>query len=69
MRCMRLIERSLLEQVPDHLDVDRGFTIKLDRRNRPEPDILVIPVEADLGPDQTWHSKFDAPPGGAWRGV
>ncbi|WP_327431151.1 Uma2 family endonuclease [Streptomyces sp. NBC_01236] len=59
MRCTRLLERSLLEQVPEHLDVDREFTIKLDRKNRPEPDILVIPVEADLGPDQTWLKPDD----------
>ncbi|WP_369248728.1 Uma2 family endonuclease [Streptomyces sp. R41] len=59
MRCMRLLEHSLLDQVPDHLDVDREFTIKLDRRNRPEPDILVVPVKADLGPDQTWRKPED----------
>ncbi|WP_405950128.1 Uma2 family endonuclease [Streptomyces prunicolor] len=59
MRCMRLLEHSLLEQVPDDLDVDREFTIKLDRRNRPEPDILVIRGEADLGPDQNWHKPED----------
>jgi len=59
MRCTRLLERSLLEQVPEHLDVDREFTIKLDRKNRPEPDSLVIPVEADLGPDQTWLKPDD----------
>ncbi|MFJ6900983.1 Uma2 family endonuclease [Streptomyces hokutonensis] len=59
MRCMRLLEHSLLEQAPDDLDVDREFTVKLDRRNRPEPDILVFRAEADLGPDQTWHKPED----------
>jgi Uma2 family endonuclease len=59
MRCMRLLEHSLLEQVPDDLDVDREFTVKLDRRNRPEPDILVFRAEADLGPAQTWHRPED----------
>ncbi|WP_427920404.1 Uma2 family endonuclease [Streptomyces sp. cg40] len=59
MRCMRLLEHSLLEQVPGDLDVDREFTVKLDRRNRPEPDILVFRAEVDLGPDQTWHKPED----------
>ncbi|MFF1694259.1 Uma2 family endonuclease [Streptomyces sp. NPDC058257] len=59
MRCMRLLEHSLLQQAPDHLDVDREFTIKLDSRNRLEPDILVVPVEADTGSNQTWHKPED----------
>ncbi|WP_262056091.1 Uma2 family endonuclease [Streptomyces sp. STR69] len=59
MRCLRLLEHSLLEQVPDDLDVDREFTVKLDRRNRPEPDILVFRAIADLGPGQTWHKPED----------
>ena len=54
-RCMRLLENSLLEQAPDHLDVMREMTIKLDTKNRPEPDVLVFPVEANTGPRQTWY--------------
>ncbi|MGW1718052.1 Uma2 family endonuclease [Streptomyces sp. NPDC002156] len=57
MRCIRLLEYSLLGQAPDHLDVDREFTVKLDQRNRPEPDLLVIPREADSGAHQTWHQS------------
>ncbi|WP_329545891.1 MULTISPECIES: Uma2 family endonuclease [unclassified Streptomyces] len=58
-RCMRLLENSLLEQAPDHLDVMREMTIKLDTRNRPEPDVLVFPVEANTGPRQTWYRPED----------
>ncbi|MEV8320702.1 Uma2 family endonuclease [Streptomyces sp. NPDC059900] len=59
MRCMRLLEHSLLQQAPEHLEVDREFTIKLDARNRPEPDLLVVPVEAATGAHQTWHKPED----------
>ncbi|MFF0446278.1 Uma2 family endonuclease [Streptomyces sp. NPDC004609] len=55
-RMMYLLESSLLGQMPDHLDVDREMTIKLDLKNRPEPDILVYKAEADTGPDQTWYA-------------
>ena len=59
MRCMRLLEHSLLSEAPEHLDVYREFTVRLDRRNRPEPDLLVVPAEADTGPDQNWHKAED----------
>ncbi|MEW2398631.1 Uma2 family endonuclease [Streptomyces sp. NPDC046862] len=58
-RTMRLLDIALLEQAPDHLDVDREMTIKLDTKNRPEPDIVVFPVEAVTGPDQTWYEPED----------
>ncbi|MCW7946157.1 hypothetical protein AAW14_30220 [Streptomyces hygroscopicus] len=58
-RCVRLLENSLLEQAPDHLDVMREMTIKLDTKNRPEPDVLVFPVEANTGPGQTWYEPED----------
>ncbi|WP_371546531.1 Uma2 family endonuclease [Streptomyces sp. NBC_00554] len=58
-RCVRLLENSLLEQAPDHLDVMREMTIKLDIKNRPEPDVLVFPVEANTGPKQTWYKPED----------
>ncbi|MGW2085514.1 Uma2 family endonuclease [Streptomyces sp. NPDC001880] len=53
MRTMRLLETSLLEQAPDDLDVFREFSVRLDSRNRPEPDVLVVPLGADTGPKQT----------------
>ncbi|MFJ1973323.1 Uma2 family endonuclease [Streptomyces sp. NPDC087903] len=58
-RCMRLLENTLLEQAPDHLDVMREMTVKLDAKNRPEPDVLVFSVEANTGPDQTWYRPED----------
>ncbi|MEN8653832.1 Uma2 family endonuclease [Streptomyces sp. 21So2-11] len=58
-RTMWLLENALLAQVPMDLDVDREMTIKLDKRNRPEPDVLVYRTEADTGPNQTWFSPED----------
>ncbi|MET9094267.1 Uma2 family endonuclease [Streptomyces cyaneofuscatus] len=58
-RAMRLFENALLDQAPDDLDVLREMTIKLDEKNRPEPDVLVFPVGANTGPRQTWFSPED----------
>jgi Uma2 family endonuclease len=58
-RCLRLLEHSLLSRAPDHLDVDREMTIKLDTKNRPEPDILVHMAAAVTGPDQTCYRPED----------
>ncbi|MEV0178391.1 Uma2 family endonuclease [Streptomyces sp. NPDC050625] len=55
LRTVRLLEYALLSQVPDAYDVDREFSVKLDRRNRPVPDVLVYRADADTGPQQTWH--------------
>jgi Uma2 family endonuclease len=56
---MRLMENALMDQAPEHLEAIREMTIKLDRRNRPETDVLVVPVEADTGPGQTWFKPED----------
>ncbi|MDX2543984.1 Uma2 family endonuclease [Streptomyces sp. WI04-05B] len=58
-RCMRLLENSLLEQAPDHLDVMREMAVRLDLKNRPEPDVLVFSAEANTGPRQTWYKPED----------
>lgn len=58
-RCVRLLENTLVGQMPEHLDVMRQMTVKLDAKNRPEPDILVFPLEANTGPDQTWYKPED----------
>ncbi|MFJ4825043.1 Uma2 family endonuclease [Streptomyces bacillaris] len=58
-RAMRLFENALLEQAPADLDVLREMTIRLDERNRPEPDVLVFPAEANTGPRQTWFRPED----------
>ncbi|MDQ0908127.1 Uma2 family endonuclease [Streptomyces canus] len=58
-RTMRLLDNALLRQAPDHLEVDREMTVKLDSKNRPEPDIVVFPVDAVTGPNQTWYEPED----------
>ncbi|GGK52283.1 Uma2 family endonuclease [Streptomyces flaveus] len=55
LRTIRLLEYALLSQAPDAYDVDREFSVRLDRRNRPEPDVLVYRADAATGPHQTWH--------------
>ncbi|MER8085329.1 Uma2 family endonuclease [Streptomyces sp. NPDC058316] len=59
MRTMRLLENALLDQAPDDLDVFREFSIRLNKRNRPEPDVLVVPLGADTGPNDTWLRPED----------
>ncbi|MER6307630.1 Uma2 family endonuclease [Streptomyces sp. NPDC001657] len=59
MRTMRLLENTLLDQAPDDLDVFREFCIRLDKRNRPEPDVLVVPLGVDTGPKGTWLRPED----------
>lgn len=58
-RALRLMERALLEQAPDTLDVLSRMTVRLDTRNRPEPDVIVLPETATTGPDQTWYESED----------
>ncbi|WP_438486387.1 Uma2 family endonuclease [Streptomyces sp. S186] len=58
-RAMRLFEITLLSQAPDELDVIREMAIKLNKRNRPEPDVLVFRAEADAGPRQTCYQAED----------
>ncbi|MEU7044277.1 Uma2 family endonuclease [Streptomyces varsoviensis] len=58
-RTLRLLDNALLAQAPDHLDVDREMTVRLDDQNRPEPDIVVFRAEAATAPDQTWYAPED----------
>ncbi|MFJ2740261.1 Uma2 family endonuclease [Streptomyces sp. NPDC087440] len=58
-RVMRLLENALMEQAPEHLEAVRELTVRLNDRNRPEPDIVVVPVDADTGPGQTWFTPED----------
>ncbi|GAB2589877.1 Uma2 family endonuclease [Streptomyces capparidis] len=44
---------ALMEQAPDGLEVEREMTIRLDARNRPEPDLLVTTAPYD--PDRTCY--------------
>ncbi|MFH8746191.1 Uma2 family endonuclease [Streptomyces rimosus] len=45
---------ALMEQAPDRIHVGREMTIKLDQRNRPEPDLLVTTAAFDN--DRTWFA-------------
>ncbi|MFI5568848.1 Uma2 family endonuclease [Streptomyces sp. NPDC051740] len=58
-RTMWLFETNLREQAPDGWDAIREMTIKLNKRNRPEPDVLVVREDADTGPSQTWFRPED----------
>ncbi|MFD7130014.1 Uma2 family endonuclease [Streptomyces sp. NPDC059894] len=60
-RTLRLLENALLDQAPDGLDAIREMTVRLDRTNRPEPDVLVYRADgdADAGPGQTWFRPED----------
>lgn len=44
---------GLRSLAPDGLEVLREFTIDIDRHNRPEPDVIVVPREPEEDPDQT----------------
>ncbi|MEU9798770.1 Uma2 family endonuclease [Streptomyces sp. NPDC051000] len=48
---------ALMEQAPADSRVGREMTIKLDPRNRPEPDLLV--TTADFDGDRTWFAPED----------
>ncbi|MFD9686996.1 Uma2 family endonuclease [Kitasatospora sp. NPDC059146] len=43
--------------VPDGLWPEREITIKLDRTNRPEPDVMVVSAEPD--PTRTWYEPTE----------
>jgi Uma2 family endonuclease len=58
-RVIRLLDNALLAQAPEELDVIHEMTIKLNKRNRPEPDVLVFRADADTGPEQTWYRPED----------
>ncbi|WP_434450694.1 Uma2 family endonuclease [Lentzea sp. E54] len=48
---------QLMDQAPDGYEVEREMTIKLDRRNRPEPALLV--TTASYERDRTWFAPED----------
>ncbi|MFF6997288.1 Uma2 family endonuclease [Streptomyces sp. NPDC008313] len=53
MRMMRLLENALLDQAPADFEVFREFTVEIDSRNRPEPDVAVVRAGADTGARRT----------------
>ncbi len=56
-RAVTALTTVLEDLVPDGLLAEREMTIKLDRRNRPEPDLVVATVDYD--PDRTWFDAAD----------
>lgn len=48
---------ALMAQAPDGMEVEREMTIRLDARNRPEPDLLLTTAPYDA--DRTWFAPED----------
>jgi Uma2 family endonuclease len=48
---------ALTAQAPEGVFVDQEMTVRLDDRNRPEPDVVVTTVPVDR--DQTWFDASD----------
>ncbi|HEY0700606.1 MAG TPA: Uma2 family endonuclease [Micromonospora sp.] len=53
-RLVTALVLSLMEQAPTDVEVERAMTIRLDERNRPEPDLLVTTAPYD--PDRTFYT-------------
>lgn len=53
-RLVTALAVALTEQSPAGVEVEREMTIRLDERNRPEPDLLA--TTADYDPDRTWYA-------------
>ncbi|MFK0202659.1 Uma2 family endonuclease [Streptomyces lavendulae] len=53
MRAVSFFQRQLEETVPPGLEVLREFTIDIDRRNRPEPDVIVFREDVLTDLEQT----------------
>ncbi|MFI1952128.1 Uma2 family endonuclease [Streptomyces xinghaiensis] len=52
-RTMRLLENGILRTAPEDLETVREVTVVLGHRQRPEPNLIVVPVRAVERPDQT----------------
>ncbi|MCX4819129.1 Uma2 family endonuclease [Streptomyces sp. NBC_01142] len=48
---------ALMAQAPDGIEIEREMTIRLDARNRPEPDVLL--TTAPYAADRTWFAPED----------
>jgi Uma2 family endonuclease len=53
-RLVTALGLSLSQQAPAGIEVEREMTIRLDERNRPEPDLLVTTATYD--PNRTWYA-------------
>lgn len=56
-RTVTALTFELLDQAPEGIEVEREMTIRLDARNRPEPDLIV--TTASFEPDRTWYAPED----------
>ncbi|MEU4741763.1 Uma2 family endonuclease [Actinosynnema sp. NPDC023658] len=56
-RVQSVLTEAIGEQAPAGIEVERGMTIRLDARNRPEADVLV--TSASFDPDRTWFQPED----------
>ncbi len=56
-RLVTALTTTLMAQVPAGFEVERKMTIRLDARNRPEPDLLLTNLPYD--PDRTWYAPED----------
>ncbi|MCM2421372.1 Uma2 family endonuclease [Streptomyces sp. RKAG293] len=56
-RLVTALTNALTARAPDGTEVEREMTMKLDARNRPEPDLLVVTTPYD--PDRTWFAPED----------
>ncbi|CAM5505399.1 hypothetical protein GCM10010329_63640 [Streptomyces spiroverticillatus] len=59
MATLRLLENALWSQAPEDWRVVREMTTKLAKRDRPEPDLMLVREEALTGPSQTWYAPED----------
>ncbi|MET8678092.1 Uma2 family endonuclease [Streptomyces sp. NPDC004647] len=53
VRAVDFFSQQLESAVPADLEVIREFTIDVDRQNRPEPNVVVVPGEVILDDEQT----------------
>ncbi|ACZ83411.1 Uma2 family endonuclease [Streptosporangium roseum] len=56
---MFLLERELRHTAPAELRVRREMTVTLGERQRPEPDLIVVRADGDLGMKQTTYQPAD----------
>ncbi|GAA3375531.1 Uma2 family endonuclease [Streptomyces sannanensis] len=59
MATLRLLEFALVSAAPEDLYVVREMTTKLAKRDRPEPDLMVVPRKARTSREQTWYDPSD----------
>jgi len=59
MLTISLLEAVLRRLAPAHLRVRREMTIVAGKRQRPEPDVMVVEADADTGPAQTAYRPGD----------